>query len=93
MQREGSAFQGLGVVMLKELADHLTSVRLFILELLVIVIAMVTVYFGATQIKASVAEDPFLFLRFFTVSAARVWLTILGSDGCTKVQDSRPFGG
>ena len=54
--------------MLKELADHLTSVRLFILELMVIVIAMVTVYFGARQIKATVAEDPFLFLRFFTVS-------------------------
>ena len=68
MQREGSAFHGLGVVMLKELADHLTSVRLFILELLVIVIAMVTVYFGASQIKATVAEDPFLFLKFFTIS-------------------------
>ena len=51
MQREGSAFQGLGVVMLKELADHLTSIRLFILELLVCVIAMVTVFFGARQIK------------------------------------------
>ena len=28
MQREGSAFSGLGVVMLKELSDHLTSVRM-----------------------------------------------------------------
>ena len=32
MQREGSAFQGLGVVMLKELSDHLTSVRMRVLE-------------------------------------------------------------
>ena len=39
MQREGSAFQGLGVVMLKELADHLTSVRMRVLERLVVLVA------------------------------------------------------
>ena len=51
MRREGSAFQGLGVVTLKELADHLTSIRLFVLELLVMVIALVTVYLATEQIS------------------------------------------
>jgi ABC-2 type transport system permease protein len=68
MRREGSAFSGLGVVMLKELSDHLTSIRLFVLELLVVVIAFITVYLATTQIKETVAEDPFLFLRLFTTT-------------------------
>jgi ABC-2 type transport system permease protein len=68
MQREGSAFSGLGVVMLKELSDHLTSIRLFVLELLVVVIALVTVYLATAQIKETVAEDPFLFLKLFTMA-------------------------
>ena len=36
MQREGSALHGLGVVILKELSDHLTSVRMRVLEWLVV---------------------------------------------------------
>jgi ABC-2 type transport system permease protein len=68
MRREGSAFQGLGVVMLKELADHLTSIRLFVLELLVVLIALVTVYLATAQIRETTAEDPFLFLRLFTTT-------------------------
>jgi ABC-2 type transport system permease protein len=82
MQREGSAFQGLGVVMLKELSDHLTSIRFFVLELLVVLIALVTVYAAAQQIKDTTAEDPFLFLRLFTTSreplpAFLFWLSLL----------------
>ena len=34
MRREGSPWQGLGVVFLKELSDHLTSARMRVLELL-----------------------------------------------------------
>jgi ABC-2 type transport system permease protein len=68
MRREGSAFQGVGVVVLKELSDHLTSVRLFVLELLVVLIAFVTVYLATAQIKETTAEDPFLFLRLFTTA-------------------------
>ena len=68
MRREGSAFQGLGVVTLKELADHLTSIRLFVLELLVMVIALVTVYLATEQIRETTAEDPFLFLKLFTTT-------------------------
>jgi len=82
MRREGSAFQGLGVVMLKEMADHLTSIRFFVLELLVILIALATVYGAAQQIKDTTAEDPFLLLKLFTTSrdplpAFLFWLSLL----------------
>ena len=82
MQREGSAFQGLGTVTLKELSDNLTSMRFFVLELLVVLIALVTVYASAQQIKDTTAEDPFLFLKLFTTSrdplpAFLFWLSLL----------------
>src|SRR5208282_3815923 len=68
MQREGSAFQGLGVVMLKELSDHLTSLRMRVLEWLVVLVALAALYGAIQQIKDTTAEDPFLFLRLFTTS-------------------------
>src|ERR1700728_4430797 len=68
MQREGSAFSGLGVVMLKELSDHLTSVRMRVLEWLVVLVALAALYGAIQQIKDTTAEDPFLFLRLFTPS-------------------------
>lgn len=68
MRREGSAFQGLGVVMLKELSDHLTSVRMRVLEWLVVLVALAALYGAIQQIKDTTAEDPFLFLRLFTTS-------------------------
>jgi ABC-2 type transport system permease protein len=68
MQREGSAFSGLGVVMLKELSDHLTSVRMRVLEWLVVLVALAALYGAIQQIKDTTAEDPFLFLRLFTTS-------------------------
>jgi ABC-2 type transport system permease protein len=82
MQREGSAFQGLGTVTLKELSDNLTSMRFFVLELLVVLIALFTVYASAQQIKDTTAEDPFLFLKLFTTSrdplpAFLFWLSLL----------------
>ena len=68
MQREGSAFSGLGVVMLKELSDHLTSIRMRVLEWLVVLVALAALYAAIQQIKDTTAEDPFLFLRLFTTS-------------------------
>ena len=68
MRREGSAFSGLGVVMLKELSDHLTSIRMRVLEWLVVLIALAALYGAIQQIKDTTAEDPFLFLRLFTTS-------------------------
>jgi ABC-2 type transport system permease protein len=66
MQRKGSAFQGLGVVTLKELSDHLSGWRMFVLEWLIAITAVVSVYGAIQQIRDSTAEDPFLLLRLFT---------------------------
>jgi ABC-2 type transport system permease protein len=68
MRREGSALQGLGVVTLKELSDHLVSARMRVLEWLVVLVALAAVYGAITQIRAVTAEDPFLFLRLFTTA-------------------------
>jgi ABC-2 type transport system permease protein len=69
MRREGSAFQGLGAVVLKELSDHLTSIRMVIMEWLVVLMAAGVVYTGIQQIREVSAEDPFLLLRLFTRAA------------------------
>jgi ABC-2 type transport system permease protein len=68
MRREGSPWRGVGVVILKELSDHLTSVRMRVLELLVVLIALAALYGAIQQIRDVTAEDPFLFLRLFTTS-------------------------
>jgi ABC-2 type transport system permease protein len=68
MRREGSAFQGLGVVFLKELTDHLTSARMRVLEWLVVLTALAAVYGAITQVREVTAQDPFLFLRLFTTA-------------------------
>jgi ABC-2 type transport system permease protein len=68
MRREGSPWQGLGVVILKELSDHLTSARMRMLEWLVVLTAIAAVYAAITQVRDSTAEDPFLFLRLLTTA-------------------------
>lgn len=67
MRREGSAFQGLGTVVLKELSDHMASVRVIVLGLLVILVAFASLYGAINQIRDTTAEDPFLLLKLFTV--------------------------
>jgi ABC-2 type transport system permease protein len=68
MRREGSAFQGLGVVVLKELSDHLAGARMRVLELLVVLIALAAVFAAITQVRDVTAQDRFLFLRLFTTA-------------------------
>jgi ABC-2 type transport system permease protein len=68
MRREGSALHGFGVVTLKEIADHFSSILIVVLIVLVTASAMVVVSFGIGPIRESTAEDPFLFLRLFTRS-------------------------
>jgi len=64
-RREGSPWRGLSVVFFRELFDHLTSVRMLVLEFLVVLFGAAVVYFSAEQIRNTTAEDPFLFLRLF----------------------------
>ena len=67
MRREGSPWQGLGPVMLKELADHLSSVRMRVLELLIVLTAGASVLIAIDRVREQVAEDPFVLLKLFTV--------------------------
>src|SRR5262249_42697851 len=77
MQREGSALHGLGVVMMKELSDHLNSVRMRVLEWLVVLFALAALYNAIQQIKDVTAEDPFLFLRLFTTARESIPITFV----------------
>jgi ABC-2 type transport system permease protein len=72
MRREGSPWQGLGTVYAKELAEHLSSIRMLVLELLIFVIGCVVVYFAIDNIRQTTAEDPFVLLKLFTSSRSSV---------------------
>ena len=66
--REGSPWTGLWAVVAKEMADHLTSARMRILEALIVLTAAGTVYVALREIRTTVSQDPFLFLRLFTTA-------------------------
>src|SRR6478752_2665427 len=68
MRREGSAFAGLGTVFVKELSDNISSVRMLVLELLVVLTALAALYGAIDSLRQHTAEDPFLLLRLFTVA-------------------------
>lgn len=69
MQREGSPWTGLATIVTKEMADHLTSARMRFLEVLIVLIAAGAIYTSiGTLHQAAGANDPFLFLRLFTIS-------------------------
>ena len=67
-RREGSPWTGLGAVVAKEMSDHLTSARMRILELLIVFTAVGTGFAALQQIKSPTGDDPFLFLKLFTVA-------------------------
>jgi len=77
MRREGSALNGLGVVMLKELSDHLSSVRMRVLEWLVVLFAVAALYLAIQQVRETTAEDPFLLLRLFTRAREGIPITFI----------------
>ena len=68
MKREGSPWTGLGPVLSKELSDQLASVRMRILELLVLIAAIGAVFVAGQQLRATVSESPFAFLALFTTA-------------------------
>ena len=67
-QREGSPFTGLSTIALKEAADHMTSARIHLVLLLILLTAIGAVYAAIGQIKATVSEDQFLFLSLLTTA-------------------------
>lgn len=68
MMREGSPFKGTATVTLKEAADHMTSARMHLIMLLVLLTAIGAVYGAIGRITETTAEDPFLFLKLLTVA-------------------------
>ncbi|SMF76994.1 ABC-2 type transport system permease protein [Tistlia consotensis] len=68
MRREGSPWTGLSTIAVKEAADHLTSARMLFAMALVVLTAIGSVYGAIGQLKTTVGEDPFLFLRLFTTA-------------------------
>ena len=67
-KRQGSPWTGLWAVVGKEMADHLTSSRMLILELLTLLTATGTVYAAAQNLRETVGQDRFLLLRLFTTA-------------------------
>jgi ABC-2 type transport system permease protein len=68
MMREGSPFKGTATVALKEAADNMTSARMHLIMLLVLLTAIGAVYGAIGRITETTAEDPFLFLKLLTVA-------------------------
>lgn len=67
-EREGSPWTGVWAVVTKEMADHLTSARMRILEILIVLTAAGTVYVAMQSLQQTVTEDRFLFLKLFTTA-------------------------
>ncbi len=67
-RREGSPWTGLWAVVGKDMADHMTSARMLILEILILLTAVGTVYEALQSIHQNTTSDSFVFLRLFTTS-------------------------
>ena len=73
MRREGSPWRGVGAVFLKELSDHLTGARMLVLEWLVVLTAVASVYVSIQEIKKAI-ED--LFAGAYAPSPGAVYPTL-----------------
>lgn len=72
MRREGSPWQGLGAVVVKELADHLDGARMVLLSLLTVACAIVPLAIVFLAQRDTTTEAPFLQLF-----ASTVWMLSL----------------
>jgi len=66
-EREGSPWTGLSAVLTKEMADHLTGARILILEVLVLLTAVGTIFTALKSIN-SANDNQFLYLKLFTTA-------------------------
>ncbi|MFA7436837.1 ABC transporter permease [Castellaniella sp.] len=69
-RRIGSPWRGLGAVFTKELADHISSARMRLLEWLIVLTAAAALYGAIQGLRQTTASDPFVFLRLFTDAQA-----------------------
>lgn len=66
MPRKGSPFSGVAVIALKEAADHLSSVRVALIMLLIALTGIGSVFVAFREISGKSYDDQFLFLRLLT---------------------------
>ncbi|HTQ33242.1 MAG TPA: ABC transporter permease [Stellaceae bacterium] len=81
MGRRGSPWTGLGTVVAKETADHLSSARMRILEALVFLTALYSAYLAIRSIRETIGESPFLFLRLLTMTQDPLPFSFIGLLG------------
>ncbi len=79
--RHGSPWTGLGTVVAKETADHLSSARMRILEALVFLTALYSAYLAIQAIRQTIGESPFLFLRLLTMTEDPLPFSFIGLLG------------
>src|SRR5580704_3773516 len=79
--RRGSPWTGLGTVLAKETADHLSSARMRILEGLVFLTALYSAFSAIQSIRATIGESPFLFLRLLTMEPDPLPFSFIGLLG------------
>ena len=78
-RRQGSPFTGIGAVFLKELADHLSSVRMLVLTLFVIAFGAFPVASSLQTLRTVVDPNSFLFLRIFTLEPEQVGISFVAA--------------
>lgn len=66
--REGSPWKGMWAVVAKEMADHLSSARMVVLEILIVLAAVGSIYVATQNISQNISQDRFLYLRLFTTA-------------------------
>jgi ABC-2 type transport system permease protein len=69
-KREGFPFKGVGVVAVKEAADHITSARFHLVMLLLLLVLGAAIYGSISQIKETTAQSAFLFLQLLSAAHA-----------------------
>jgi ABC-2 type transport system permease protein len=77
MRREGSPWQGLNTVFVKEMTDYVSSGRMLVLGIITTVIACLVVYFAIDSIRETTAEDPFVLLKLFTTGPSILSLVLI----------------
>jgi ABC-2 type transport system permease protein len=80
-RRRGSPWTGVGTVVAKETADHLSGPRMVVIEGLVFLVALVLAWFSTTMIRDSIGQSPFLFLRLLTIAPDPIPFSFIGMLG------------